>query len=151
MDWRWIDWAHITPDELYDALKLRQDVFISEQNCIYPDMDDKDQHSLHLLARNDTGTLTACLRIVPPGVRYVEPSIGRLVVRPSARRRGLAREMMLEAIKKCAELYPRRTVRIQAQQYLEAFYKSLGFVTVTPPYDEDGIMHVEMTRAADAE
>jgi ElaA protein len=140
----WKSWADITRDELYEMLKLRQDIFIIEQACIYPELDDVDQGSTHLLVRDGQGGLVACLRVVAPGARYEEPSIGRLVVRQDERGRGLARELMTEAIAKCHELYPSRSIRIQAQKYLEKFYASLGFKPIGQPYDEAGIMHVDM-------
>lgn len=142
MEWRWF--GELPAAELYELLKLRQDVFVIEQRCLYPELDGKDQPSIHLLVRDGDGRLAGCARIVPPGARYPEPSIGRLVVRPDARGKGLAREIMLEAIARCRELHPGRAVRIQAQKYLEKFYASLGFVTVTEPYDEEGIIHVDM-------
>ena len=140
----WKSWADLTRDELYEALKLRQDIFVIEQACIYPELDDVDQHSTHLLVRDGQGALVACLRVVPPGARYEEPSIGRLVVRKDERGRGLARELMTAAIAKCHALYPSRPIRIQAQRYLEEFYASLGFEPIGQPYDEAGIMHVDM-------
>ena len=144
---RWIRFDDLTARELYELLKLRQDVFIIEQACIYPELDDIDQDSTHLLVRDDKGALVACLRVVAPGARYEEPSIGRLVVRKDARGRGLARELMTVAIAKCRELYPSRPIRIQAQRYLEKFYASLGFAPIGQPYDEAGIMHIDMVLA----
>jgi ElaA protein len=144
MNWTWKPWSEVTRDELYEALKLRADVFVIEQRCIYPDLDNIDQKSLHLFVRDDAGALVAYLRVVPPGARYTEPSIGRLVAARSARGKGLGRALMLEAIKKCREIHRGRPIRIQAQQYLESFYSSLGFTPISDPYDEEGIMHVDM-------
>ncbi len=144
MAWRWVEFDEMSAGELYEALRLRQDVFIIEQECIYPELDGVDQASLHLLVRGDDRALVGTLRVVPPGARYEEPSIGRIVVRADARGAGLARRMMAEAVAKCRALYPGRTIKIQAQQYLEGFYGSMGFRTITEPYDEAGIMHVDM-------
>ena len=85
-------------------------------------------------------------RIVPPGLVYAEAAIGRVATAPQARGRGLGRELMLEAIAQTKRLYPGGGIRIGAQRYLEKFYRSLGFVTSSEPYDEDGIEHVEMFR-----
>ena len=145
--WTWRSFRELTTDELYELLRLRQDVFILEQTCIYPELDGADQKSHHLLARDKKGSLAAYLRLVAPGGKYKEPSIGRLVVRPEVRRKGVARALMLEAIRKCRQLYPKQAIRIQAQAYLESFYKSLGFKAAGEPYDEAGIMHVEMLLA----
>ena len=93
--------------------------------------------------------LGAYVRVFGPGVKYAEASIGRVVTNPDARRTGLGRTLMAEALRRCAELAPGAPVRIGAQRYLEGFYASLGFVTSSAPYHEDGIEHVEMVRAGD--
>lgn len=140
----WKAFDELTARELYELLKLRQDVFVLEQECLYPELDDVDLPSVHLLVRDGRGRLAGCARIVPPGAKYREPSIGRLAVRKDARGTGLGREIMAAAVDKCRKLHPGRTIRIQAQQYLESFYATFGFVPATAPYDEAGIMHVEM-------
>jgi len=144
MVWRWVEFSELTAGELYELLKLRQDVFIIEQACVYPELDGLDVGSLHLLGRDERDAIVAYLRIVPPGARYDEPSIGRLVTRANARGEGLGRVMMEKAIDKCRELYPGCTIRIQAQEYLVPFYTSLGFSPISAPYDEAEIMHVDM-------
>ena len=90
--------------------------------------------------------LAAYARLVPPGIKYVEPSIGRVITSPEFRGQGLGKELMLRAVQTMDELYPDLAVRIGAQQYLERFYSAFGFLTVSPPYIEDGIPHVEMLR-----
>jgi ElaA protein len=87
-------------------------------------------------------------RLVPPGVKYEEPSIGRIVTTQEVRRTGLGRELVREALARAERLWPGRAIRIGAQQRLERFYQEFGFVTASAPYDEDGIMHVEMVRPA---
>jgi ElaA protein len=146
-----IRWTHsrfeeLTADELYRILDLRQRVFVVEQRCPYLDTDGRDRFSYHLCGWNDEGHLCAYLRIVQPGRRFVEPSIGRVVTDPSVRGQGLGKELMRRGMEWCGELYPGLSVRISAQQYLERFYADLGFVTdpVLAPYDDDGIIHVEM-------
>ncbi len=129
---------------------LRQRVFVVEQHCPYLDTDGRDRFSHHLCGWNEQGRLCAYLRIVQPGQRFVEPSIGRVVTDPSVRGQGLGKELMRRGMEWCGELYPGLPVRISAQQYLERFYADLGFVTdpALAPYDDDGIIHVEMTRRA---
>ena len=146
LDWTWHPWHALKPDLLYAFLKLRSDIFVVEQNCVFSDMDGIDPACEHLCGVDRDGRLLAYLRLVPPGVKSEQPGIGRLVVDASARNRGLARAAMLEGIRRCAERYPGRQAFLSGQQHLEAFYASLGFRTVSPMYLEDGIPHVNMLR-----
>jgi ElaA protein len=93
--------------------------------------------------------LVAYCRIVPPGVKFSEPSIGRVLTTAEARRSGVGRALMREAVARTSALWPGRPIRIGAQRYLERFYGDFGFVRASEPYDEDGIPHIEMVRAAD--
>jgi ElaA protein len=145
--WTWHPWAQLTPDVLYAVLRLRSAIFVVEQDCVFPDMDGRDPHCEHLCGW-DGKELIAYLRLVPPGVRTPEVSLGRVVVAKVARGRGLGRAAMLEGLKRCAERHAGQPVKVSAQQHLEAFYASLGFARVGAPYDEDGIMHVDMCRSA---
>jgi ElaA protein len=153
LDWRCVPYAALTLDELYALLQLRQRVFVVEQTCPYLDADGSDADAWHLLGwtRDAAGApmLGAYARLFGPGVKYAEASIGRVVSNPAARRAGLGRALMREAIARVGELAPGTPIRIGAQRYLERFYESFGFVVAGPPYDEDGIEHVEMVRAAD--
>ncbi len=144
--WSWLPFANLSTRELYGILALRQRVFVVEQTCPYLDADGRDPTCWHGMGATDDLTLVASARIVPPGLVYAEPSIGRVVTAPSARGHGVGRELMLEAIDQTKRLYPGQGIRIGAQRYLEKFYTSLGFVTVGEPYDEDAIVHVEMFR-----
>ncbi len=144
--WVWRSFAELTPDELYDVLALRQIVFAVEQNCAYLDADGCDRRSRHLYARDATGLMVAYLRLVEPGVKYPEPSIGRVITHPSVRRTGLGRELMAEGIRGAAKHYPGTPIRIGAQKWAEPFYRSLGFEAVGEEYIEDDIPHVEMVR-----
>jgi ElaA protein len=144
--WTWHEWATLTPDVLYAFLRLRSAIFVVEQNCVFPDMDGRDPQCEHLCGWDD-GTLAAYLRLVPPGVRTPEVALGRVVVARSARSTGLGRAVMREGLARCAQRYPGQPVKVSAQQHLEKFYGSLGFVTVGAPYDEDGILHVDMVRS----
>ena len=152
--WSWRPFDALTAAELYAVLQLRQRVFVVEQRCPYLDADGSDDEAWHLLGWVDgpdgAPVLGAYVRIFGPGVKYPEASIGRVVTNPDVRRTGLGRTLMAEALRRCAELAPGDPIRIGAQRYLEAFYASLGFVTTSPPYEEDGIEHVEMVRGADA-
>lgn len=146
IQWRWKAFRELSLDELYEALKLRQDVFAIEQKCYYNDLDDFDQPSLHLFGRDAGGALVAYLRVLPPGARYEEPSIGRVVTSMAVRGTGTGKALMLEGIRKARETYPGRAIRIAAQHRLQGFYARLGFVPEGDPYKEDdGIVHVYMT------
>jgi len=141
----WLPFSSLSGREVHDVLQLRERVFIVEQNCPYLDADGADPQCWHGLCR-DGETLIATARLVPPGLKYVEPAIGRVVTSPDARRSGAGRALMLSAIAQCKVLWPGQDVRLGAQRYLEKFYGSLGFEPVGEPYDEDGIPHVEMLR-----
>ncbi|MEO7882674.1 MAG: GNAT family N-acetyltransferase [Mucilaginibacter sp.] len=132
-------------DELYQLLRLRSEVFVVEQNCVFLDQDDKDQQCHHLLLYADN-ELAAYSRLVPAGLSYLEPAIGRVVTSPAFRGSGLGRKVMELAIQGCADLFGQQTIRIGAQTYALPFYQSLGFVTEGDTYDEDGIEHIEMIR-----
>jgi ElaA protein len=132
-------------NELYALLRLRSEVFVLEQNCVFLDQDNKDQKCQHLLLFAD-GKLAAYSRLVPPGVSYTETSIGRVVTSPEFRGTGLGRKLMELAIEGCHDLFGSGGIRIGAQTYALAFYSSLGFVPEGAVYDEDGIEHVEMVR-----
>jgi ElaA protein len=150
--WQWERLPGLAPSDLYAAMALRAQVFVVEQRCAFLDADGLDIRAWHLLAwlrSNGAPVLGAYLRIVDPGAKYSEPSIGRIVTAPSARRIGLGRLLVAEGIARTSALYPGQAIRIGAQSYLEPFYAGFGFRTVSTPYDEDGIAHVEMLRDAD--
>ncbi len=129
--------------ELLACFRLRSDVFVVEQNCVYPDIDDKDLEAHHLLLL-DSGKLMGYCRILPPGLSYKEPSVGRVVVKPSERGKNLGRELMKQSIHQTRELYQNQDIVISAQRYLEKFYTGLGFESEGEGYDEDGIPHIKM-------
>lgn len=146
--WTWHAWQDLTPDALYSILQLRSAIFVVEQNCVFPDMDGRDPACEHLCGTDDGGALVAYLRLVPPGVRTPEVSLGRVVVAQPRRRRGLGRAVMEEGLRHCARRHAGKPVKVSAQQHLEPFYQSLGFRAVSAPYLEDGIRHVDMLRSA---
>lgn len=147
IDWRFARFDELSPGEIHDLYRLRAAIFVVEQACAFQDLDGADPQSWHLLGRRD-GELLAYARLVPPGVKYDEPSIGRIVTAHPVRRTGLGRTLVREALARAEKLWPGRAVRIGAQQRLEKFYEDFGFVTASAPYDEDGIAHVEMVRPA---
>jgi ElaA protein len=135
----------LTVDELYTLLRLRSEVFVVEQNCVFLDMDNKDQKCDHLLGWIGDD-LAASVRIVPAGISYPEPSIGRVVTSPKYRGTGSGRKLMEEAIRLTIQLHGNQPIRIGAQLYLKNFYASLGFIADGEIYLEDGIEHIEMVR-----
>src|SRR6185437_1787908 len=143
-EWRQKTFADITPQELHAALKLRSDVFVVEQNCAFTEIDGADPQCLHLMGWDKDELLAYC-RLVPPGMKFKEWAIGRVVTSAAARRTGLGRELMQRAIDAIHKMGG-GNIRIDAQAYLEKFYDSFGFHTVRGPYDEDGIPHVEMVK-----
>jgi ElaA protein len=144
VSWHNRTWSEITAEELYNLLKLRINVFVVEQNCPYPECDDKDKKSIHLFACDESGEVHACLRIVEAGVSYNEISIGRVATSLSSRGTGLGKELMARGIELIRERYGAIPVRISAQLYLQKFYESFGFVAEGEVYPEDDIPHIEM-------
>lgn len=115
-----------------------------EQNCPYLDPDGADLNCLHLMAWTEDQRLAAYLRIVPPGLKFQEASIGRVITSQFARGSGIGKQLLIKGIAACQGAHPGHAVRIGAQQYLENFYLSFGFVTVSAMYLEDDIPHIEM-------
>lgn len=135
-------------DELYAVLKLRSEVFVVEQDCVFLDPDGLDQACHHLSGYSPEGELAAYTRIVKPGDHFEEVSIGRVVTGEQFRGLGLGKAVMWESIKEIEREFGAVPIRIAAQQYLEKFYQELGFETVGEPYLWDGIDHIDMVRAA---
>jgi ElaA protein len=146
MQWITKPFSALSTAELYALLQLRAAVFVVEQNCVYQDLDGHDQNSLHVMGWED-GVLLAYCRVLPPGEKYAEWAIGRVVTSPKGRGRGLGQQLTTQAIA-AAQTNGPAAIRISAQAYLEKFYTSHGFKTVGAPYDEDGIPHLEMLREA---
>ncbi|WP_242927392.1 GNAT family N-acetyltransferase [Pontibacter vulgaris] len=137
----------LTPDQMYDMLRLRSEVFVVEQNCVFLDMDNKDKKCHHLLFYTSEGELVACARLVPPGLSYPETSIGRIVTGPTVRGTGAGKQLVEEAINQCYKLYGKGPIKIGAQLYAKGFYEMFGFVQTSEVYDEDGIDHILMVKA----
>ena len=146
--WRWCHFDSLGVHELQAINRARQEVFVIEQQCIYLDADGADTASFHLAAWGDELALPlAYARVVPPGVKYAEPSIGRVLTTEAARGTGLGRELVRRAIEHCRAIYPQEGIRISAQSRLEGFYAGFGFVVQGERYLEDGIPHTEMLLA----
>lgn len=150
MKWFENSWENLTPNQVHAIIRLRLEVFVVEQDCVYADLDGKDVHSIHLWAEDSESTegeaASAVVRLVPPGVSYVEPSIGRVATSASQRGTGLGQELMERAVRACQRLWPNHAIRISAQQYLIKFYESFGFEVVGEGYLEDNIPHIGMVR-----
>jgi len=147
--WQFARFDDLPVRDWYAASVARVDVFVMEQNCPFQDNDGADFQSWHLLGwyeANGAPQLAAYCRIVDAGVKFVEPSIGRVVTPLAFRQKGYGKFLMAEAVKRHEQLYPGRPNRIGAQQRLEKFYQDFGFKTVSDIYIEDGIPHVEMLR-----
>lgn len=143
--WKLVKFDDLSVHELYEILRLRAEVFVIEQNCIYEDHDNKDQKCHHLMGYSKTdGKLVAYSRLVPPGVSYEEPSIGRVLTSFENRKNKFGIALLNKTIAEITKIYPNTNIRIGAQTYLIRFYNSFGFVEQGEAYDEDGIEHIEM-------
>jgi len=147
MIWHWRTFDELTKDELYAAMRLRQEVFVVEQECPYLDADGRDQGNHHLLGLDEAG-LAAYSRVLRPGVLYTEICISRVVTAPRLRRTGIGRSLMAECLTRVATHYGNVPIRISAQSYLQGFYESFGFRCTGKEYLEDGIPHKEMLKPA---
>lgn len=131
--------------ELYQILQLRSEVFVVEQNCVYQDIDGKDEKALHVLGMHE-GVLVAYARLFKPGDYFEQASIGRVIVNPSYRDKKWGHDLMTAAINGITEHYGETNITISAQLYLKRFYESHGFVQTSDMYLEDDIPHIEMKR-----
>ena len=143
ISWTCQRFEELSPNDLYEILRLRSEVFVVEQNCVFLDMDNKDQQSWHICGWSKE-ELVAYTRLVPPNVAYKQPSIGRVVTSPSVRNSGIGRKLMEFSIEKLFSLFGKTDIKIGAQLYLKKFYESLGFKQEGDMYLEDGIEHIEM-------
>lgn len=143
LEWKWLSFDDLHCEELYRVLRLRAEIFVVEQNCVYQDLDGLDQQAWHLLGHMGRD-LSAYCRLVAPGLRFPEPSIGRVVLSPKARGKGLGHLMMRMAIERSQELYPGRDISLSAQAHLQNFYAAHGFRVEGDGYIEDGIPHLHM-------
>ena len=133
----------LTLNELYNILQLRAEIFVVEQDCIYNDLDGLDRVAIHQFLKKE-GEIIAYSRLLKPGTRFSEYSIGRVVVKQSARGNRLGIEMMNEAKNFIINQWKATKIKVSAQKYLRKFYEDLGFEIVTEEYLEDGIPHFGM-------
>ena len=148
MRWLTLGFSKLSVDQLYAVLALRNEIFIVEQDCPYLDIDGKDKHpeTRHLLCLDAQDNLLAYTRLLAPSVSFDEASIGRVLVKESARGSGLAHQLMQRSINEVQILWPDSNIKIGAQCYLIKFYQQHGFKTVSEMYLEDGLEHVDMRR-----
>ncbi len=131
--------------EVYEIGRLRSEVFVVEQKCLYLDLDGKDESSMHIYFLDETSEDIMCYcRVLRRGVSYETSSIGRVVTNPKYRGKGYARKLLLEAIDIVKNDFKDDGITIGAQSYLKEFYGSLGFKAISDVYDEDGIPHIDM-------
>ena len=135
----------LTKKELYQLLQLRSEVFVVEQDCVYQDLDGKDEKALHVLGKKE-GSIVAYTRVFGPGNYFPKASIGRVVVHREHRKFSHGKEIMLASIEAVEKHFNESVVHLSAQTYLKKFYTSLGFEQVGEGYLEDGIPHIRMLR-----
>jgi ElaA protein len=146
LHWTWLCFEELGADGVYDMLAMRARIFVLEQGP-YLDPDGLDRYCWHLFGRDASGVLRAYLRVVDPGHKYAEPSIGRVVLDPALRGSGAGDVLVAEGVARCAAAWPGQGIRISAQAHLQRFYGRQGFVTIGAEYLEDNIAHVQMWRA----
>lgn len=134
--------SQLTIDELYELLRVRSEVFVVEQNCVYQDLDGDDQQSVHLWLTVE-GKVVALARVCPAGTHMKEISIGRVIT--TERGKGFGRQIMLHAIDAAIEHFNAERIDIEAQEYAKGFYESVGFKQSSDAFMLDGIPHVKMT------
>ncbi|NRD22204.1 GNAT family N-acetyltransferase [Winogradskyella litoriviva] len=140
-----ITFTELTTQQLYELLQLRSEVFVVEQDCVYQDIDGKDQNALHVLGYKNN-TLVAYTRIFKPGDYFDEASIGRVVVKQSERQHKYGYDIMNASITAIKAYYNKTQIKISAQVYLKRFYNNLDFKEIGEEYLEDGIPHIAMLR-----
>jgi ElaA protein len=145
IQWKIKPFNALSLNELYSLLLLRSEVFVVEQNCVYQDIDNKDQKALHLIGEFE-GKIVAYARLFKPGDYFDNASIGRVVIQPNYRDKKWGHEMMQQAITGIETHFGETKITISAQEYLQKFYESNGFVKTSEMYLEDDIPHIEMKR-----
>lgn len=159
--WQWSNFSSLSAVDFYQIAKARQEVFIIEQNCLYPDIDDLDLSAWHLMAWDEKPasvslaqeqhqveerSLQAYLRVIAPNQTCTEPCIGRVLTVKAYRGQGLARQLMTKALDNIRKTYPGLSIRLSAQLYLQSFYEGFGFNCISEAYEEDGIAHIDMLK-----
>ena len=147
LTFKWSRLESLTSLEFHEIISVRESVFVVEQQCAYQETDWLDLHSWHLAGRYD-GDFAAYLRVIDPGMKYAQPSIGRVMILPDFRGRHLGRALMNEGIRFAERIFAGLGIKISAQSYLIDFYESLGFVRAGESYMDDGILHIDMIKSA---
>jgi ElaA protein len=148
--WQWLKFEQLSCTALYTALALRSEVFVIEQTCIYQDIDGLDPACWHLLGWQELDgapQLVAYLRGLPPGLKFTQASLGRVITQSEVRGTGVGRALLNEGLLRMQTQFPEHPIRIAAQCHLQGFYQDFGFVACSERYDEDGIPHIDMLRA----
>lgn len=143
--WKIKSFEKLSTKELYEILKIRQEVFIVEQTCYYLDADGYDERALHIWAEKEDKVVAYC-RIFPQGIKYSETSVGRVLTNPEFRNLELGKTLMKFALETINTRFKTKECRISAQDYLLKFYKNFGFTDTGKKYLEDNIPHTEMVR-----
>lgn len=143
VEWQVKHFSELTGPEVHDIMRLRVDVFVVEQRCVYPEIDGQDPQATHVMGRTTDGRLAAYARILPPHGEG-PPHVGRVIVDPAFRGMHLGRHLMHRTMGAVEQLFGSRRSALAAQAYLVAFYASLGFVQKSDEYLWDGIPHVDM-------
>jgi ElaA protein len=146
LEWKIIPFDLLSVHELYEILRLRSEIFVVEQNCVYLDLDGKDQKALHLFGTFE-GKIVAHARLFKPGISFVHASIGRVTVDAKHREKKWGHELMRQAIAGILDHYGETEITIGAQLYLKKFYESHGFVQSSEMYLEDDIPHIQMEKS----
>lgn len=136
----------LSNDELYNILKLRNAIFIVDQQCVFADIDGRDQSYCYHFFCTLNGQIIAYARIFGPGQIYQEPCLSRVCTSLDQRGKGIGKELLKRALDEMSRLFPGQSIRIDAQLYLKAFYESFGFKIDSDPYIEDGIEHIRMIK-----
>lgn len=145
ISWYRLPFHELTTTQLYQLMKLRVDVFVVEQTCPYPELDDKDHQSgVHHLLGYSNNELVACARLLPAGISYPSVSIGRVATAMNHRGNGLGHELIRQALSDCEALWPGANIEIGAQEHLANFYMIHGFEQTSEMYLEDNIPHIDM-------
>ncbi len=145
IQWKIKSFEDLSVNELYDFLRVRSEIFVVEQNCVYLDLDGKDKVAMHLLGEYE-GKIVAYSRLFKPGISFENASIGRVVVDANYRNRKWGHDLMREAISGIKKHFGESKITIGAQLYLKKFYESHGFVQTSEMYLEDDIPHIEMKK-----
>ena len=138
--------SELTLDELYERLRIRTEVFVVEQDCVYQDMDGDDQASVHLWLTEGEKVVALC-RVCPAGTHMEEVSVGRVIT--TVRGKGYGKRIMLEGIRAAQEHFRAKRIDIEAQEYAKGFYEQVGFRQSSEPFILDGISHIKMTWTSD--